>query len=125
MNDKRFQIRIDPWWQPLLLAGGATRDSAFVQLENGVIQVQFGWLFRHTLRRSEIAEAVLREWPLWMGVGWRSNLIDQVALIGSYRGVVELRLHAPMRVWRVLRCRRLAISLEEPGRFLEALAATA
>ena len=123
--DTRFAIRIDPWWQPLLLAGGATRDNAYVQVANGEVQVQFGWLFRHTFRRSEIAEAVLRDWPIWMGVGWRTNLLDQIGLIGSYRGVVELRLYAPIRVWRVLRCRRLAISLEEPGRFLEALGASA
>ncbi len=125
MEGKRFSIRIDPWWQPLLLAGGATRDNAFVQVESGQVNVQFGWLFRHTFNRNEIAEAVLRDWPIWMGIGWRSNLIDQVGLIGSNRGVVELRLYAPIRVWRVLRCKRLAISLEEPGQFLEALAATA
>jgi hypothetical protein len=122
MAAERFQIRIDPLWQPLLLAGGATPATAYVELRDDTIEIQFGWWFKETLRRADVTEAVIRQWPVWMGVGWRTNFLGQVGLIGSYRGVVELRLRTPIRVWQALPCRRLAISLEEPGRFLEALA---
>jgi hypothetical protein len=26
----RYYIRVDPWWRPLVLAGGATRENAYV-----------------------------------------------------------------------------------------------
>ena len=122
MAANRFQIRIDPLWHPLLLPGGATPATSYVELKGDTIEIEFGWLFKETLRRDEVVEALIRQWPVWMGVGWRTNFLGQVGLIGSYRGVVELRLRTPIRVWRAVRCQRLAISLEEPGRFLEALA---
>jgi hypothetical protein len=122
MAGTRYQIKIDPLWQPLLLAGGVTPDNAYVELNAETIEVQFGWFFKEIMRRNDVKEAVIREWPLWMGVGLRTNLLDQLGLIGSQKGVVELRLHVPLRLWRVLRCKRVAISMERPGRFLEALA---
>ena len=122
MTAQRFQIRIDPLWQPLLVAAGITTKNAYVEVADGTLDVHFGLLFQQKLRREEVREAVICDWPLWKGIGWRTNLIDQVGLIGSQKGVVELRLHSPIRIWSLLRCRRLAISLEEPGSFLETLA---
>lgn len=122
---ERFQIRIDPWWQPLLLAGGATRDGAYVQLENGRMKVQFGWLFSQELSLSDIESVQELSWPVWYGVGLRTDFLDLVGLIGSHQGVVEVRLRQPLRVWGLLRCRRLAASLEEPQRFVEAMARAA
>lgn len=125
MSDKRFQIRIDPWWQPLLLAGGATRDGSYVQLEQGRVKLQFGWLFSHEISLSDIESVQEMSWPVWYGVGLRTDFVDLVGLVGSHQGVVELRLRSPLRVWGLLRCRRLAVSLEEPQRFVEAMARVA
>jgi len=122
---ERYQIRIDPWWQPLLLAGGATRDGAYVQLEGGRVKAQFGWLFNQELSLGDIESVREMSWPVWYGVGLRTDFVDLVGLIGSHQGVVELRLRSPLRVWGLLRCRRLAISLEEPQRFVEAMARAA
>ncbi|MDP3768000.1 MAG: hypothetical protein Q8S13_08285 [Dehalococcoidia bacterium] len=118
----RFQIRIDPWWQPVLAVGGGLPASSYVEVDGKAVHLRFGALFNRTIQREDIAEVVRSSWPWWMGVGWRTNLRDQVGLIGSYQGIVEIRLREPVRVWRVLRCRRIAVSLEEPGPFTEALA---
>lgn len=123
MAGTRFQMRIDPWWQPLLLVGGGTQDGSYLELSDDALTVRFGWLFQRTIPRSDIEEAVPSRWPVWMGVGWRTDLRGLFGLIGSYRGVVELRLRAPIRVWGMLTCRRLAVSLEEPEQFVAALAA--
>lgn len=32
MRGSRFQMRLEPWWRPLLLIGGATRSTAYVEL---------------------------------------------------------------------------------------------
>ena len=122
MASTRFQMRIDPWWQPLLLVGGGTRDSSYVELNDDTLTARFGWLFQRAIPREDIEGVTQTRWPLWMGVGWRTNFVGGFGLIGSFRGVVEIRLRTPIRVWRVVTCRRLAISLEEPERFVEALA---
>jgi hypothetical protein len=121
---ERFQIRIDPWWQPLLLVGGGTREGSFVQIEGGKVKVRLGWFYDHELSLSDIESVKEVSWPLWYGIGWRTNFSDQVGLIGSHEGVVEMRLREPLR-WGLLRYKRLAVSLEEPQRFVEAMARAA
>ena len=118
----RYSIRIDPWWRPLLLVGAATADNSYVDVGEEAVEVQFG-LFHRTIPRSEIEGAEPKRWPVWMGVGWRTDLRGTFGLIGSYQGVVEIRLRTPLRVWGVLNCPKLAVSLEEPDRFLEELGA--
>jgi hypothetical protein len=120
----RFPIRVDPWWRPLLLAGGATRDNSYVEVTDDRVSFRFGFFFRRAFSRDEIEGASLRHWPIWMGVGWRSNLRGVIGLIGSYRGVVEVRLKGRSRVWALFPCDRIAASLEDPEGFIEALSQT-
>jgi len=117
----RFPIRIDPWWRPLLLAGGATRDRSYVEVTDDRVSFRFGFFFRRAVDRGEVEGASLRHWPLWMGIGWRSNLRGVIGLIGSYAGVVEVRLQSRSRAWGVFPCDRIAVSLEDPEGFIAAL----
>ena len=117
----RFPIRTDPWWRPLLLAGGATRDRSYVEVTDDRVSFRFGFFFRRAVDRGEVEGAALRHWPLWMGIGWRSNLRGVIGLIGSYRGVVEVRLQSRSRAWGVFPCDRIAVSLEDPEGFIAAL----
>ena len=117
----RFAIRIDPVWRAFLLAGGATRRNSFVELTDTEITFRLGALFRRTFPRADIEGAAGRRWPIWYGVGWRSNLRGVIGLIGSYGGVVEVRLQSRSRAWGVFPCDRIAVSLEDPERFIEAL----
>ena len=119
----RYYIRVDPWWRPLVLAGGATRENAYVDMDDDSLTICYGMLFGHTVMRADIESAAKRDWPIWMGVGWRSDLRGGFGLIGSRRGVVELRLTTPVRVWRLLNCTRIAVSVEDPDGFLSALGA--
>ena len=121
----RFYIRMDPWWRPLLLVGGATRENSYAELADDGLTLCFGLLFAHTIKRSQIGSAAKRRWPIWMGIGWRTHLRGLVSLTGSSQGVVELKLTTPERVWRVLSCTRLALSLEDPDGFLDALGVSA
>lgn len=125
MSATRFQIRLNPWWRPLLLIGGATSDTSYLELNDDTLSVRFGWLFGHAIARSDIEDAAQSNWPAWYGIGWRTTFRGRFGLIGSLGGVVEIRLRRPIRVWRLPTCRRLAVSLEEPERFLEALSRTA
>lgn len=124
---RRFALRRDPVWRPLLLLFGGTAGGSFVELGPGTLRVRFGPGFDATIPRAEVAEAAPVRWPLLGGVGWRTNLRGAVALVGATRGVVRLRLVAPRRCRFFgvpLRCRELYVSLEEPDAFLALLSAT-
>lgn len=120
--NRRFQIRIDPIWRPLLVIGGATPENSFVQVTNQEITFSLGLLFRRTIPRSEVQAVFRRSWPLLYGVGWRSNLRGVIGLIGSYDNVVEVRLLRRQRpAWLVFPCDRICASLEDPDGFVEVL----
>jgi len=120
----RFPIRRDPWWVPLLLLFGATLGRSYVELADDRLVARFGWLFHHSFPLTGIEGARRRSWPWLYGIGWRSNFIGLIGLIGSRGNVVEMRFKRRQRMWLLLpvSINRLAVSLEDPGAFLEALA---
>jgi hypothetical protein len=119
----RFPILISPLWRPFLLPFGGTRDRSYLELENGTLRVRFGWLFDSSFAVEQVEGASPSHWPVWAGIGWRTNLAGTVGLVGTYVNVVELRFKAPQRVRMLLptRCQRLYVSLEEPREFMAAL----
>jgi hypothetical protein len=120
---ERFAIRIDAFWRPFLLIGGAGRENSYVEIAEDSITARFGWLFNQTIPRDEIESAELVPWPWWAGIGLRLLYFNGgVGLVGSYDGVVEIRFRQRRRLWGFTGYRRLAVSIEEPERFLQALA---
>jgi hypothetical protein len=119
----RFPILRSPWWAPLLLLFGATPGRSYVELADDRLVARFGWLFHYSFPLADIEGAGRRSWPLLYGIGWRTNLFGVIGLIGSHRNVVEVRLKRRRWVWMLLPlpCNRLAVSLEDPKVFLEAL----
>ncbi len=117
----RFPIRVDPIWRSFLLAGGATRRNAYVELTDNGIHFRFGLLFDRTVPYSDVKAAFRRSWPLWYGIGWRSNLRGAIGLIGSYEDIVEVRLKKRTRAWLVFPCDRIAVSVEQPDAFIRAV----
>ena len=114
----RFQIRIDPVWRPLLLAGGATRENSYAELTDPGVRFRFGLLFDRLIPYEDVKAVFGRSWPFLYGIGWRSNLRGVIGLIGSYHDVVEVRLKGrARRAWSVFPMDRIGISLEEPERF--------
>ncbi len=117
----RFRMRIDPIWRPLLLLGGAIRDNSCVEVGEDSVTFQFGLLFSRTIPRNEIVGVESRHWPLIAGIGWRSTLRGVIGLIGSYDGVVEVRLARRTRAWFIFPMDRICVSLEDPNGFMAAL----
>lgn len=108
-------------WRPLVMMGGSTRENSYVEFDDNDVTFCFGMLFAHTVRRSNIANVKRRDWPMWLGVGWRTDFFNTVGLIGSFQNVVEIELKEPITFWRFAHCKRLAISLEQPDEFVAAL----
>jgi len=120
----RFLMKLDPWWRPVLLVGGAMPDNSYLEITDDGVIARFGLLFNRTIPREQIESAAEAEWPLWLGVGWRAAFGGRYGLIGSYNGIVELQLKEPIQILRFFSFTRIAVSLEEPQAFLDALAAT-
>ena len=120
---KRFPIRVDAVWRPFVLAGGATRSNAYVDVTPEAVTFHFGYLFNHTEDRNDITEVKKRSWPLWMGIGWRTNLRGLVGIVGSYNGVVEVAFEGNTPAWGFIKMNRIAVSLEDPDGFIAALEA--
>jgi hypothetical protein len=119
----RFPILVSPLWRPFLLPFGGSRDRSYVEIEDGTVRVRFGWLFDHRFPLDEVEGASPSHWPVWAGIGWRTNLAGTVGLVGTYVNVVEVRFKKPQRVRMLIptRCQRLYVSLEEPREFMSAL----
>jgi hypothetical protein len=117
---ERFAIRLDPWWRLLLLVGGATPGNSYAEIDGDALHLRYGLLFDRTIPRAQIVSAKQRNWPIWLGIGWRTDFRGGVGLIGSMEGVVELTLSEEIR-WGLLRYTRVAVSLQEPQPFLAAL----
>ncbi len=124
MAEQRFQMKMDPWWRAVLLVGGATKDNSYLEITDEGVVARFGAFFNRTIPRDQIESAGEAEWPLWLGVGWRAGFGGRYGLIGSYNGIVELQLNAPMQVLRFFSFTSLSVSLEDPRAFLDALDAT-
>ncbi len=119
----RFPILMSPLWRPFLLPLGGTPERSYVELEDGVLHARFGWLFDHRFPLSQVEAASPSHWPVWAGIGPRTNFRGTVGLIGTYVRIVEVRFREPQRVRLFLptRCQRLYLSLEEPRDFIAAL----
>ncbi len=102
--------------------GGACGDKSHVDVTGSEICFRFGFWFSRCVPRADIKAVFARSWPLWYGIGWRSNLRGVIGLIGSYEGVVEVRLKSRRLVWGVFPCDRIAVSLEDPEGFIAAIA---
>lgn len=120
----RFAMRRDWFWQPALIPFGATASRSYAEIGDDSLDVRFGFLFYQRIPLAEIEHAEPIDWDVLAGIGWRTNLVDRIGLIGSTKGVVRLRLRAPRRMTMPfpVACRALSISLADRDGFLSALA---
>ncbi len=121
---QRFPMRLDPLWRPGLLIGGATPGKSYVELDDETLHMRFGWFFRQSIPRNEIESADQTSWSMLHAIGWGVFRPKRYGFIGSTNGVVELHLSKPIRIWGYI-CPSIAVSLEDPERFLAALAVPA
>ncbi len=126
MSTREFNIKRSKAFRWLLVLFSATEARSKVRIEAEHLDVHFG-PFHERIAFNDIltVEQVPLEW--WQySIGWRVNLKGGVGLIGDAANVVRLTLAVPFRarlvpgtrVW----CRALSISLEEPERFVAAVA---
>jgi len=119
----RTEIRRSRWVKPLLSVFGGTAERSFVELEGDSLHIRFGFFFDERFPVSKISSVERTEWPIIGGLGWRTNFIDTVALVGSYSNVVRLRLSpaVPVRMITRMNVESLYVSVEDPDAFVAEL----
>ena len=120
---RRFPILVSPFWRALLFPFGVTPERAFAAIDDGELRVSFGRLFDHRFPLEQVEVAAPARWPLWAGIGLRTDFRRTVAFVGAYVNTVEVRFKERQRVRMVvpLPCERLVLSLEDPEAFIAAL----
>jgi hypothetical protein len=119
---KRFALAISPVWRPALLLFGVTPKRSFIEIGEEDLHVCFGRLEYHfPLEAAE--DVTLSRWPLWAGIGARTNFRGAVGLVGTYVNVVKITFKKPQQIRLLVRttCKELFLSVEEPHAFVTAL----
>jgi hypothetical protein len=123
-SNQRFAIRRDGWVRPVLWLFGATTSQSYLEVGPEALRAHYGWVFDKRFAYPEIEGVTTGRWPWWGGLGWRSNLVGRLGLIGSYSGIVDIRLRRRRWLWFVvlpLSCKQLSVSLQDPQGFITAL----
>ena len=117
-----FPIRFSPWILPLFWVSGLGRRSSLVELDRDELVVRMGWAFRARIPRSAVKRP-RRGRDLWYAIGVHGGF-GVWAVNGSAKGTVWIDVDPPYRARAVgfpIRLRRLALGLEDPEGFLDAL----
>jgi hypothetical protein len=119
---KRFAMAISPVWRPGLLVLGVTPKRSFIEVTEDDVYVCYGRLEYH-FPREAVEDVQLSHWPLWAGIGARTNFRGAIGLVGTYVNVVKITFKEPQQLRMLLRtkCKELFLSLEEPHAFMTAL----
>lgn len=120
----RFPIRRDLAWRVPLLIILATASRSMVTLDDDGIDVRFG-VAHVQIPIDNVASVHRRDWSWLLGVGIRIADDKTLGLIGSSDGVVQIALREPTVEGSLFlrRPRNIAISLEDPDAFIEAVRA--
>lgn len=116
----RTSIHRSNWVKPLLWLFGGTDARSYVEIDGDSVHVRFGFLFDERIPLKNIVKAERQHWPLLGGIGWRTNLIDSIAVVGSHSNVVRLEI-APrmwMKVLFPVRVEYLYVSVDDPDAFV-------
>jgi hypothetical protein len=130
---KRFPMKLDGLWRPLLFLTGITASNSFLDLDasSGTVVVNFGCAFKRTLHlknSSPSGTAIVRsctvvDWKWWEGIGihYSCGSRGRLGLTGSYKNVVQLELDSPL-VWLwCFKVKRICCSMEDADGFCKAV----
>ena len=119
---KRFELAISPVWRPALLVLGVTPKRSYIEIGEEDVHVCFGRL-EYYFPIEAVEDIRLSNWPLWAGVGARTNFRGTVGLVGTYVNVVKIAFKEPQQMRLLVRtaCKQLFLSVAEPHAFIAAL----
>lgn len=120
----RYQIDRNVFMLPLLAAFGGTESASYLDLSDTELHCKFGFLFDEVIPLSEIESIDAQAtWPWYGGIGWRTNMMGAIAIVGSLRNIVCIKLRPGLkaRLFLKLPLKELYVSLEDRDGFVKEL----
>jgi hypothetical protein len=98
--------------------------TSFVAVSPERTRIRFAGFVDTVIDNRDILGVRLTRRRPWAGVGVRTNLRGEVALVTAWGAVAELSLRRPVRVWLIpnlvpLRAERLVVSVRHPEKLAE------
>ncbi|MEX0783546.1 MAG: hypothetical protein WD557_12925 [Dehalococcoidia bacterium] len=84
-------------------AAALRAPTSFVAIAEERTRIRFAGFVDTVVANADIAAARRVSWPLWGGIGIRSNFRGHVALTSAWGEAVELDLRNPVRIWIIPR----------------------
>jgi hypothetical protein len=84
-------------------AAALRAPTSFVAVADERTRIRFAGFVDTVVANSDIASAKLVKWPIWGGIGIRTNFRGHVALTSAWGEAVELDLRSPVRIWVIPR----------------------
>lgn len=84
-------------------AAALRAPTSFVAVADERTRIRFAGFVDTVVANGDILAARTAKWPLWGGVGIRTNFRGHVALSSAWGDAVELDLRRPVRIWVVPR----------------------
>lgn len=98
--------------------------TSFVAVAEERTRIRFAGFVDTVVANKDIKSARKVKWPLWGGIGIRTNFRGHVALSSIWGEAVELELRTPIRVWVVpklwkVNATRLTVTLRNSHKLVE------
>jgi hypothetical protein len=105
-------------------AAALRAPTSFVAVADERTRIRFAGFVDTVIANSDIIAARRVKWPLWGGIGIRTNFRGHVALTSAWGEAVELDLKKPVRVYIVPRlwkvnAERLTVSIRNGYKLVE------
>jgi hypothetical protein len=121
----RFAIKITDNFliEPILHTFGTTRETSYLALDGGHLEVSMGRWFHERIALDQIATLAPSDWPWWGGLGVKLGH-HGVGVVGSSENIVNIRFKTTQKVHvlAVVEVEQLWVSVEDRDGFLAALA---
>lgn len=98
--------------------------TSFVAIAEERTRIRFAGFVDTVIANKEIKSAKKVRWPIWGGIGIRTNFRGHVALSSAWGEAVELELRTPIRIWVVpklwkVKATRLTVTLRNSHKVAE------
>jgi hypothetical protein len=84
-------------------AAALRAPTSFVAVAEERTRIRFAGFVDTVIANSDVVAARTAKWPIWGGIGIRTNFRGHVALTSAWGEAVELDLRNPVRIWVIPR----------------------
>jgi hypothetical protein len=107
-------------------AAALRAPTSFVAVAEERTRIRFAGFVDTVVANNDILSAKTTKWPIWGGIGIRTNFRGHVALCSAWGEAVEMDFRHPIRIWVIPRlwkvqATRLTVSIRNGEKLVDRL----